>query len=179
MKSIILSLAAGSCFIVSALAVEPAAPTVKLVVKKHLLESEHDKGGKFGSSAAKTYALRVEVTNTGKTPLVGAEISGTALVHRARALADRVSAEPLSAVKVPDIKPNDKVTLELGRIDLHKLEMRQREMEESLEEWQVICTKGGSELGKEESSDRFETMNKDASGPSKKGKGGKGERKKK
>lgn len=174
MKTLLQSLALGLCCVVSPVSAEPASPTVQLVVKKHLMDSDHDKGGKFGSNSAKTYTFRVEVTNLGNTTLTGAEISGTALVHRSRAMGERVSRESLSAVPVPDLKSRDKVTLDLGRIDIHELELRQREMQESIEEWKVICTKAGSELGNAVSSSKFEALDKEASGPTKEGKRGKG-----
>lgn len=170
-SSIFLSFAAGCCLIVPAFAVEPAPRVVKLEVKKQLVESDRDKGASFGGQASKAYTLRVEVTNTGKEAVAGAAISGTALIQRARAMNERLTSEPLAAVEVPELKPNGKVTLDLGRIDLHKLVMRQRKMEETLEEWQVVCTKDGSELARAESSSRFETLSRTASAPTRRGKG--------
>ena len=179
MKTFITTFAAGCFLILPTSAVEPAPLTVKLEVRKHLIESDRDKGASFGGQVSKTYTLRVEVTNTGKETLTGANLSGTALVQRARAMNERLSSESLAAVAVPEIKPNSNVTLDLGRIDIHKLEMRQREMEETLEEWQVVCTRGETELAKVESSSNFETLNKGLEGNDKKGKGkGKGKNKK-
>lgn len=177
MKTLVLSFAAGFILILPTLAVEPAPLVVKLEVKKHLMETDRDKGASFGGQVSKAYTLRVEVTNAGKETITGASISGTALVQRSRAMNERLSSEPLAAVAVPELKPNGSVTLDLGRIDIHKLEMRQREMEETLEEWQVVCTKGGTELAKVESSSNFETLNKDVDDSSRKGKKGKGKNK--
>lgn len=176
MKTSVLSFAAGLFLVLPALAVDPAPVVVKLEVKKHLMESDRDKGASFGGQVAKTYTLRVKVTNTGKETITGASISGTALVKRARAMNERLSSEPLAAVELPELKPNGSVTLDLGRIDIHKLVMRQREMEETIEEWQVICTKDNTELAKVESSSNFDSLSKDAS--AKRGKGKKGKNKK-
>ena len=138
MKTLILMLAAASGFILPAFAADPAPPALKLVIKKHLMDSDRDKGTTYGGQVLKAYTLRVEVTNAGKTTLEGASLSGTALVHRARAKNNRITREPLTSVEVPQLKPNGKVTLDLGRIELHKVVMRQRQMEETFDEWQVV-----------------------------------------
>jgi hypothetical protein len=174
MRPFILILVAASGFILPAIAADPVTPTVKLAVRKHLLDSDRDKGAKHGEQVMKAYTLRVEVTNTGKTTLAGASLSGTALVHRARAMNDRIVSEPLTSLEVPQLKPNGTVTLDLGRIDLHKLVLRQRQMEETLDEWQVVLTQGEVELAKEQSSSGYEALSKVAIG-----RPGKGERKKK
>jgi hypothetical protein len=174
MKTFTLMLVTVSGFILPGFAADPAPPSAKLEVKKHLMDSDRDKGSTYGGQVTKAYTLRVEVTNTGKSTLEGASLSGTALVHRARAASDRISSEPLAAMEVPELKPNDRVTLDLGRIELHKVVMRQRQMEETLDEWQVVLTKGGVEVVKEESSNRYETVSKEVAG-----RPGKGARKKK
>lgn len=163
MKTLALSLSAGFFLILTSLTAEAAPQSVKLEVKKHLVESDRNKVASFGGQVSKAYTLRVEITNTGKETITGAKLSGTALVMRARAMNERLSSEPIAAMEIPELKPNGRVTLDLGRIDIHKLELRQREMEETFEEWQVVCTQGESELAKVESSGKFESLNKDAS----------------
>jgi hypothetical protein len=173
MKSLILMLITVSGFILPAVAADPAPSSIQLVVRKHLLDSDRDKGAKFGGQEMKAYTLRVEVTNTGKASLAGGSLSGTALVQRARAMNNRIVGEPLRSLEVPELKPNGTVTLDLGRIELHKVVMRQRQMEETFDEWQVVFTQGGAELAKEQSSN-YEIVSKVAADRL-----GKGERKKK
>ena len=86
---------------------------------------------------------------------------------------ERLWSESLAPVEIPELKPNGSITLDLGRIDIHKLVMRQREKEETFEDWQVVCTKGKKVLATAESS-KFEELAKGASDKSKKGKKGQG-----
>jgi hypothetical protein len=165
MKTIPSLIVAGLACVSLALAADPAKPLVSLTAKKQVLDSDHDLRARRGSVQQKTIALRMEIRNTSTETIDGAEITGHALVMRAKDTAEKLIKEPLGTLKVPELKPNGKVTLELGKIELHEKEWRNRKFEESLDEWQVTCTKTGTEIGKAVSSDKYESLEKDAVQP--------------
>jgi hypothetical protein len=165
MKTMLTILVAGFACIVSAPAAEPAKPLVTLTVKKHVLDREHDQRGLRGSSTEKSLTLRVEIVNTSSAAIEGAELSGHALIMRAGDFREMLVKESLGTIKVPAMKPNEKLTLELGKIDLREMEWKARKFEESLEEWRVVCTRGGVEIGKAESSDKYASLDKTAKEP--------------
>jgi hypothetical protein len=165
MKTMLTILAAGFACIVSAPAAEPAKPLVTLTVKKHVLDRDHDQRGLRGSSEQKSLTLRVEIVNTSPAAIEGAELSGHALIMRAGDFREMLIKESLGTIKVPAMKPNEKLTLELGKIDLREIERRARKFEESLEEWRVVCTRGGVVIAKAESSDKYTSLEKDAKQP--------------
>jgi hypothetical protein len=104
----------------------------------------------------------VEITNTSPAPVTGSELSGDVLVRRARNEKQIVVREPLDKIKLPAMKPNEKLTLDLGKIELSEVEWLNRKFEETVEEWQVTCTQGTTEIGKAASSDHYQTLLKDA-----------------
>lgn len=141
---------------------EPAKPLVRLEVKKHVLASTHDLHGRQGSTARKTLTLRVEVTNTSSAPLAPATLTGLALVERAKGESENLVKESLGPVELPELKPNERKTVELGKITLNEVEWRNRKFEESLEEWKVTCLQGQTLVGSAVSSDRFIELEHDA-----------------
>lgn len=174
MKFLISMLSVGLLLLLPAGAVEPAKPQLTLTVKRQLLDSDHEMRGKLGNTKSKTLTLRVEIVNTTSATVAASELSGDALVTRAVGEHEKLVRETLAAVKVPEIKPNQKITLDLGKIKLSELEWRNRKFEETLEEWKVTCKQGQTELGSSLSSDRFETLDRQvaADAPKPKGPGG-------
>lgn len=152
-------------------AADAPAPQVSLTVKKQVVDSDHDLRGRQGSSAKKVLTLRAEITNTGRTPLEGATLSGTALILKAGEVKEALVKEPLAGTPVPELRPGGRVTLDVGRIVLHEREWRNRKFEETLEEWQVVCEAAGKQIGTAESSGRFASMEKMATQPGKAGQG--------
>lgn len=134
-----------------AFAETPAKPVVSLSAKTKVLDSDSDLRGKRGSRKEKTITLRVEITNTSTSTVEGAQLDGKALVKRSGDLKDKLILESLGSAKLETLKPNQKITVDLGSITLHELEWRARKFEETLEAWQVVCTRGGIEIGKAES----------------------------
>jgi hypothetical protein len=162
MKTITLLFAAAFVLVSSANAADAPKPLLQLSAKKQVLDTEHDKHGAGGSSKEKTLALRVVIFNTGATTVGESVLTGTALVSRSGEFRDQVVKESLGEIKVPELKPNEKVTLDLGKIELRELEWNKRKFEEELEEWQVTCKQGGVEIGKAESSANYALLAKDA-----------------
>ena len=113
--------------------------------------------------------MRVEIVNTSSTALPASELTGDALIFRAGDIKEKTVKESLGMIKVPAMKPNEKLTFDLGKIELKEIEFRNRKFEETLEEWQVTCNQGTTEIGKALSSDRYTTLLKDL-GPQGKGK---------
>ena len=154
-------LAATLAFLTTAGAVEPGKPLLGLTVKRQLLDSEHDLRGKQGSTREKTITLRVEITNATSSTVAESELSGDVLVTRAGDEKEKVIKESLGEIKVPAMKPNEKLTLDLGKIRLSEVEFRKRKFEETLEEWQVVCTQGKTEIAKSVSSERYDKLLKE------------------
>jgi len=161
MKTFISTTTVALFLLLPAGAVEPQKPLVTLSVKRQTLESEHDLRGRQGDTRQKTITLRVEITNTSPAPIAESELSGDALVTRAGDTREMVNKEWLAAIKVPAMKPGERLTLDLGKIQLSEIEWRNRKFEETLEEWKVTCTQGKIEIGKAVSSQRYETLLKD------------------
>ena len=155
MKTIFSILAASLVCFSPSTAADAPAPKVSLVVKKQVIDSDHDLRGRQGRVAKKVLTLRVEITNTGGTTLEGATLSGTAIILKAGEVKETFAKEPLGAIPVPELRPGGRVTLDIGRIALHEREWRNRKFEESLEEWKVVCTAAGTEIGMTESSARY------------------------
>lgn len=158
MKTFATFLTAAFAFLPMAGFAEPAKPLVALTVKKQVIDSDHDLRGKQGSSKERTLTLKVEIVNVSDSPIENAQLSGNALVSRAGDLQERIVKESLAAMKVPAMKPNERLTLDLGKIRLTELELRGREFKETLEEWKVVCTQGGTEIGQAVSSDRYASL---------------------
>lgn len=167
MKTLPTLIFAGLACILPDIAAEPAPPLVSLSAKKHVLDSDSDLRGQRGSTKQKTITLRVEVSNTSGKAIDSAEISADALVKRAGDVSEKLVKEPLGTAKIPLLKPNGKVTIELGKIELRELEWRARKYEETLEEWKVTCTQAGVEIGSAVSDKNYDTLEKTAVQPPK------------
>ena len=168
MKKLLILLVAGLACISTATAAEQPKPLVSLTAKRHLLDSDRDLRGKHGARRDKVVALRVEIVNISPSAIEGGELSGVALVMRVGEMRENIVSESLGKLKLPAIKPNEKITLDLGKLRLTEVEWRNRKFEETLEEWKITCSQGETEIGKAVSSDRFEKLEKDSTGPPKK-----------
>lgn len=149
-------------------AAEPAKPLVRLEVKKQVLDSDHDMHGRQGSTARKVVTLRVEVANTSSAPLEATTLTGVAIVERAKGESETLVKESLGKVELPALKPNERKTVDLGKITLKEMEWRNRKFEESLEEWKVTCLEGQTIVGSAVSSDRFIELEQEAVSSSRK-----------
>lgn len=155
MKLLLPLLALTSLLIATGLAADAPKPLVSVTAKRHVLDSDHDLDGRRGSSGKKVITLRVEITNTTSSPVAASELSGDALILRAAGEKEKLVKESLGKVEVPALKPNEKKTVELGKITLSEVEWAKKKFEESLEEWKVTCTQGQAVIGSTESSDKY------------------------
>ncbi|OYV05820.1 MAG: hypothetical protein CFE26_09590 [Verrucomicrobiales bacterium VVV1] len=171
MKRLTSMFSLGLLLMAAAGAVEPAKPLVTLSVKKQLLDSDHDMRGRQGSTQKKVYTLRVDVVNVSSSPIGESTLSGDALVARAMGEKEKIVKESLGTVKVPAMKPNEKLTLDLGKVSISEVEWRDRKFEEKLEEWKVLCKRNETEIGKAVSNERYETLSKDTETADPKGPG--------
>lgn len=161
MKTLLTLCVAGLGCLTPALAVEPQKPLVTLTVKRQVLDSDSDMLGKKGSSRQKTVTLRVEIINNTSSPIAESELSGDVLVTRVRNENEKIVREPLDMVKLPAMKPREKLTLNLGRIQLTEVEWKNRKFEETLEEWRVTCTQGNTAICNPVTSENYQTRLKD------------------
>lgn len=161
MKRLISILSLGLLLMSPAGAVEPAKPLVALSVKRQLLDSDHDLRGRTGSSQKKVFTLRVELVNNSSSTIGESSLSGDVLVTRAVGEREKIVKESLGKAKVPAMKPNEKLTIDLGKVTLSEFEWRNRKFEEKLEEWKIVCERDGTEIGKSVSDDRYETLSKE------------------
>lgn len=155
MKLLLPLLAITSLLTAPGFAAESPKPLVSVSAKRQVLDSDHDLDGRRGSSGKKVITLRVEITNTTSSPVEASVLSGDALVQRAVGENEKLVKESLGKVDVPALKPNEKKTVELGKITLSEVEWAKRKFEESLEEWKVTCTQGQTVIGGTESSDKY------------------------
>lgn len=162
MKTLALIFATGLGFLTNTHAAEPAKTLVQLTVKKQVLDTDNESLGRQLRTKQKTYTLRVVIFNNSSKPVEESVLSGIALVSRAGELKEQIVKESLGEIKVPAMKPNEKLTLDLGKIELSEVEWEKRKFEEDLEEWQVVCKMGEVEIGKAESSVHYVFVAKDA-----------------
>lgn len=140
-------------------AADAAKPLVSITAKRQLIGTERGQG--FRTDAReKVVTLRVVIQNTSSSIIEGAELAGEVLVERARDQREKIVREKLKTVKLPAIKPNERLTIDLGEIVLMDVEWYGRKFEESLKEWKVVCKKGGTEIGQHLSSDKYTTLEK-------------------
>lgn len=140
-------------------AVDAAKPLVSITAKRQLTGTERDQ--RFRTDAReKVVTLRVVIQNTTSATIEGAELDGEVLVERARDEREKIVKEKLKAVKLPTLKPNERITIDLGEITLHEVEWRQHKFEEILVEWKVVCRQAETEIGKHLSSDKFTELEK-------------------
>lgn len=164
MKTLIPILAVGLALLTPMSAAEPpkpAKPSVTLTVKRHLIDSEHDQQGPR-KSREKTITLRVDIQNVSSSTVEESILSGDVLVMRSVGEREKVVKEKLGTMKVPALKPNEKITLDFGKFKLNDFQWKHRKFEESLEEWSVVCKKGETEIGKNLSNVRYTTLEKEA-----------------
>ncbi|MEO5712399.1 MAG: hypothetical protein ABIT37_02840 [Luteolibacter sp.] len=146
-------------------AAEEPKPLVTLSVKRQLLDSNHEMRGRQGDTKDKTFALRVEITNTSSTTVTDAELTGTVLVSRSTDVSDKVVKEPLGNLAIAPMKPNERITVDLGKITLREVELRNRRFEEKMEEWKVECLQKQIVIGSAVSSDQFAAKEKQVTPP--------------
>lgn len=155
MKLFLPLLAITSLFVAPGFAADSPKPLVSVTAKRQVLDSDHDLNGRRGNSGKKVITLRVEITNTTSSPVEASVLSGDALVMRAVGENEKLVKESLGKVEVPALKPNEKKTLDLGKVTLSEVEWAKKKFEESLEEWKVTCTQGQVVIGGTESSDKY------------------------
>jgi len=163
MKTLTPILAVGLALFTQVSAVEPtvpAKPSVTLTVKRHLIDSEHDQKGPR-KSREKTITLRVDIQNVSSSTIEESILSGDVLLMRSVGEREKIVKEKLGIMKVPSLKPNEKITLDFGKFKLNDFQWKQRKFEESLEEWRVVCKKGETEIGKNLSNVRYNTLEKE------------------
>lgn len=158
MKTQILSFALFFGMILGVFSEETTKPLVALTVKRQLLSSEKDDRGPRSESRDREITLRVEVKNLSNTTLEGAELTGDVLVNRAINDNERIVKEALKSLKLPPMKPNERVTVDLGKFTLTELKWKNRTFEESLEEWKVVCKKGETNIGENVSDEKYDAL---------------------
>ena len=171
MKTMALLITLTLSGLVNLQAADAPKPMLTLSVKRQTVDTEHDMRGRQGNTRQKTLALKVEIVNTGSTTVEASVLTGDALVSRAGDFKEKIVKESLGEIKVPAMKPNEKLTLDLGKIRLDEVEWRNRKFEEILEEWQVTFSQGSTEIGKAVSSTRYATLLKEVAAPEAKQKG--------
>jgi hypothetical protein len=162
MKTLTLLFATVLGFLASAQAAEEPKPLLQISFKSRYLDTDHDTLGRAGRSKQETLTLRVVLYNATSKTVDESVLTGVALVSRAAESREQIVKESLGEIKVPAMKPNEKLTIDLGKIELSELEWGKRKFEEHLEEWQVTCSHGAVEIGKAESSERFALVAKNA-----------------
>lgn len=161
MKTHILSFAVLFSMIAGVFAEETAKPLVSMTVKRHILGSDKDDRGPRSESRDKEMTLRVEIKNLSDTTLEGAELTGDVLLNRAINDNERIVKEALKSMKLPPMKPNEKLTVELGKFTLTELKWKSRTFEETLEEWKVVCKKGEANIGESVSDENYDALVKE------------------
>lgn len=161
MKTRILSFAALFGLISGAFAEETVKPLVSLAVKRQVLDTEGNDRGPRSESREKKMTLRVEVRNISGTTLEGAELTGDVLLNRSINDHERTVKESLKSLKLPALKPNESLTVDLGSFTLSEAKWKSRTYEETLEEWKVLCKKGETTIGGNVSDEKYETLTKE------------------
>jgi len=144
---------------------EEPKPLVSLSVKRQLLDSNHEMRGRQGDTQNKTFALRVEITNTSSTTIIDAELTGVVLVSRSTDVADKIIKEPLGKLTIAPMKPNERLTMDIGKITLREVELKNRKFEEKMEEWKVECVQKQIVIGSAVSSDQFAARENEVAPP--------------
>lgn len=159
MKTSVLLTVLAIAWVSHGLAAETAKPLVSIIAKRQLLGTEREQY--FRTDAReKRVTLRVVIQNTSKEAIEGAQLSGDVLVERAKNERERIVREVLKPVNVPAIKPNERITIDLGEISLKEIEWPGRTFEESLKEWNIVCKRAGLEIGQHVSSAGYSTLEK-------------------
>jgi hypothetical protein len=141
------------------------AAKVTITAKTRVVDSDHDLRGKFGDTGQKTVTLKVTIVNTSGGPLEASELTGDMLVKRVRDGKEKIVKEPLGKIAVPALKPNERVTADLGKVTLSKLQWAKQEFEESAEAWKLTCSSGAVTFSTVTSDPRYEELSKTAVTP--------------
>ncbi|MES2980910.1 MAG: hypothetical protein V4727_01240 [Verrucomicrobiota bacterium] len=160
MKTQILSFAVLFGLIAGVVAEEAAKPLVSLTVKRQVLGTDKDERT-LSQSRDKEMTLRVVIKNLSDTTLEGAELTGNVLINRAGVEDERIVKELLKPLKLPPMKPNENLTVDLGKFTLTKVEWTRRTFEETLEEWKVVCIKGETNIGENVSDEKYNVLVKE------------------
>ena len=146
--------------LISGVFAEEAAtkPLVSLTVKRQLLSADKDDRGPRSESRDKEMTLRVEIKNLSNTTLEGAELTGDVLVNRASNDNEHIVKELLKSLKLPPMKPNENLTVDLGKFTLSEVKWHGRTFEETLEEWKVVCKKGEANIGESVSDKNYDVL---------------------
>ncbi len=141
--------------IVGASAEEAAKPMVSLTVKSQLLSADRDIRGQRSAPKDKEMTLRVEIKNLSDSTLEDAELTGDVILSRSVNEEAKFVQELLTSLKLQPIKPNEKITVDLGKFTISKVKWHCRSFDETLEEWKVVCKIGGANIGEKVSTDKY------------------------
>jgi hypothetical protein len=130
-------------------------------VKRQVLGTEKEERGPRSEARDKEMTLRVVIKNLSDTTLEGAELTGDVLINRAGEDNERIVKELLKSLKLPPMKPNENLTVDLGKFTLTKVEWKRRTFEETLEEWKVVCKKGETNIGENVSDEKYNVLVKE------------------
>lgn len=161
MKTIITAFTVAFVSLSQLIAEDTAKPLLSLSVKRQLTKTDQEKIGARAEVKDKIVTLRVVIRNVSSSTIDGASISGDVLLERSMGQNEKIVKESLAPMKIPEMKPNASITIDLGKIKLSKVEWKNREFEETLEEWQVVCKKDETVIGKDISSDKYTTLEKE------------------
>ena len=89
------------------------------------------------------------------TTLEDAELTGDVILNRSVNEEAKIVQEALTSLKLPAIKPNEKITVDLGKFTISKVKWHCRSFDETLEEWKVVCSKGEANIGEKISTDKY------------------------
>ena len=157
MKTHILSFAAFFGLIAGVFAEEAKKPSVSITAKSQTLDASYDRGA-HSASSDKEVTLRVEIRNVTNETLEGAELTGEVIINRSRNEAERMVIEELKSLKLPAMKPNERLTVDLGKVVLNKAKWKNRTFEETLEQWKVVCKKGDANIGENLSDKNYDGL---------------------
>ena len=101
------------------------------------------------------------VQNVSQKTIPASQLTGNAFLARFVGHSEKLVKHPIDAADVPELKPNEKVTIDLGKAELHTLEWGKRKFEEKLEEWKVTCRNGQVIIGSAVSSAKFAALEKE------------------
>lgn len=145
-----------------ALAEESSKSPLSVEVKRHLVDSNTGRS-LGGDSRSRTYTLQVQITNVSSSIVEGVELTGEVLVRRSIEDHEKRVKETIPPQKLPAMKPNERLTLEFGKINVRTIEWKKgKEFEESLDEWKVVCTRAGKDIAGHQSSANYTALSKDA-----------------
>ncbi|MCE2959702.1 MAG: hypothetical protein ACK46A_08190 [Akkermansiaceae bacterium] len=160
MKTHFLSFTVLFGLIAGVFAEEATKPSVSITAKRQTLDASHDRGV-HSESSDKEVTLRVEIRNVTNETLEGAELTGEVIINRSKNEKERMVVEELKSIKLPAMKPNERLTVDLGKIILNKARWKNRTFEETLEQWKVVCKKGEANIGENLSDKNYDGLVKE------------------